>query len=114
MLPYNIDEHIYEEKSLNQKIHEIRILLINKAVKNKVIISFLENQELNYELIKNIFQVRIINLEELSIKLVKDKETLFIQIFDEKAFDQKIKLNIQNLDKKDLRVRINKKVKLFE
>ena len=70
--------------------------------------------KLNYEITKNVFQVRIINLEELSIKIVKEIDGYYIQFFDDKAFDKKCKLNIENLDKKLLKIRINKKIKMFE
>ena len=74
-----------------------------------------KDADLNYEITKNIFQTRIRLLEELCKKLTKEKDEYFIQLFDENIFEEKIKLEInQNINKKDLHIRPNKKIKLFE
>ena len=69
---------------------------------------------INYELLKNLFRVRSINLEEISVKVLKEKDKFFVQIFDENSLEEKYELkNSQNISKRDLEVRLNKKVKIF-
>lgn len=115
LLPYNEDEVIFETRELNKKLTEIGELLIQKAIEQKAMKAVSDNRDLNYKIVKNIFAVKIIELEELSIKITKEKEQYFMQFFDENVFEETIKLDIkEKLNKKDLNMRLNKKVKLFE
>ena len=48
------------------------------------------------------------------MKCTKEKESYYIQLFDENVFEEKIEINnIGVLNKKDLAFKINKKVKIF-
>ena len=113
-LPYNLRNNIFEIEKLQNSLNEAGIMLIKKAVEQKVIVILSNNENINYEIIKNIFNLRIINLEELSLKIVKENEGYFVQFFDDKAYDKKCKINIDSLNNKMLSIRINKKVRLFE
>ena len=69
---------------------------------------------------KYIFQNRSINLEELQVKLIKEKNKenknikYMIQIFDGNNTEEKVELeNSEKLVNKDLAIRFNKKVKIF-
>ena len=107
MLPYNHEKTIYETEELSKK-------LLLKAHKLKAIEKFSKNEDINYELLKNLFRVRSINLEEISVKVLKEKDKFFVQIFDENSLEEKYELkNSQNISKRDLEVRLNKKVKIF-
>lgn len=114
LLPYSLKTNIFDLSSIQNELTEVGMYLIRKAIALKLIVPIAQNEELNYEIVKNIFNVRIINLEELSLKLIKENEELFVQFFDDKAFDKKCKINIESFNKKMLNVRINKKIKLFE
>ena len=115
LLPQNENIKTYENKELKNKLKEFGKNLIQKAIELKVMQELAKDADLNYEITKNIFQTRIILLEELCIKLTKEKDEYFIQLFDENIFEEKIKLEInQNINKKDLHIRPNKKIKLFE
>ena len=53
-------------------------------------------------------------MEEIYIKLTKEKDVFYVQLFDEDAFEEKIELtNFGNLNKKDLEIKLNKKIKVF-
>ena len=89
-------------------------MLINKANELKVINIFSKNESINYMILKNIFFTRIINLEELYIKITREKNQYYIQLFDENIIEEKIKINEeQELTKKDFKVRVNKKLRVF-
>ncbi len=114
MLPYELNEYIYEVKDIQKDIQRVGIMLINKANELKVINIFSKNENINYMILKNIFFTRIINLEELYIKITKEKNQYYIQLFDENIIEEKIKINEeQELTKKDFKVRINKKSRVF-
>lgn len=114
MIPYDDERNIYETKQLQKRIEQIKRILIQKAGEIKAINVFAKDEEVNYQMLKNIFNIRIINLEELSIKVTKEKEDFFVQLFDDNVFEEKtIIANSENINKKDLEIRLNKKVKIF-
>ena len=88
--------------------------LIKKAHEMKVIDKLSKNAEIDYDLLKIIFNIRVISLEDLYIKIIKEKEKYYIQLFDEDIFEEKIEIeNMGNLDKKDLEIKLNRKIKIF-
>ena len=88
--------------------------LLEKAHILKIIDRFSKEQEVDYQILKNIFNIRIINLEDLYIKIIKEKEKYYIQLFDENIFEEKAQLeNIGKMNKKDLSIKMNKKIKIF-
>ena len=87
---------------------------MQKAHNFKVLEKLSKNEDIDYELLKNIFNVRSINLEEMSVKVSKEKEKYFVQLLDENSIEEKYELaNSENMSKKDLEIRLNKKVKVF-
>lgn len=115
MLPYDYEKPVKEAKELAKEIEKTGKKLIERAHKLKVIEKFSKQEEIDYKLLKNIFLVRSINLEEISIKLCKEKDRLFIQVFDDKAFENKEELqDVSNVNKRDLLIRFNKKVKVLK
>ncbi len=113
LLPYNKELSIYNTKELEEQLELVAKMIIKKAQELKVIEKFAKNEDINYLLQKSIFNTRNINLEEIYIKLTKDKEKYLLQIFDGKSFEEKIELHFENLNKKDLNILFNKKVKVF-
>ena len=74
-----------------------------------------KNEDLNYEILKNIFNSRIIKLEDINLKITKEKEKFYLQLFDEKLFEDKIEISEnQDINIKELEYRINKKIQLFD
>ena len=120
MLPYTFENNIYQEKTLQKEIEEETKKILKKANELKVIERFSKQEDVNYELLKCIFQNRNINLEEIEIKLIKEKglqkgqEKYYIQIFDGNGISEKREMpNSENMNKKDLAIRFNIKVKAF-
>ena len=50
------------------------------------------NEKTNNEILKNIFKVRIIKLEDAYLKITKEKDKYFLQIFDENIFEEKVEI----------------------
>lgn len=114
LLPYNKEINIYEINAIKKELKETKKKIIEKANELKAIIQVSKNENINYEIMKNIFQMRTITLEDLNIKITKEKEGDFVQFFDENTSEKKIKLsNIENITKKDLEIKLNKKIKIF-
>ena len=95
-------------------IEEVQMLLLKKAHSIKLIDIVSNDEKIDYKILKNLFYVRVINLEDLYIKITKEKERYFVQLFDENIFEEKKELNeIGNINKKDLKIKLNKKMKIF-
>ena len=98
------------------KIHEIAKELnlaskdvIAKANELKTIEKISNDKATNDEILKNIFKVRIIKLEDAYLKITKEKEKYFVQIFDENIFEEKIEIS----KPKDLEIKLNKKIPIW-
>ena len=63
------------------------------------------NNDTNFEILKNIFNVRIIKLEDAYLKITKEKDKYFLQIFDENIFEEKVEIQ----KPKELEIKLNKK-----
>lgn len=114
LLPYNKETNIYKVNDIQKEIKDVQEKIITKANELKIIIQISKNANINYEILKNIFQMRTITLEDLNCKISKEKEGNFVQFFDENTSENKIKLyNIETITKKDLEIKLNKKVKIF-
>lgn len=114
LLPFNQNLDIGKLESISEEIKIVKRELIKKAHEVKVIDRFSKNHEIDYYLLEIIFNIRVISLEDLYIKIIKEKEKYYIQLFDEDMFEEKIEIeNMENLDKKDLEIKLNKKIKIF-
>lgn len=114
LLPFNYEIDINKVKPIEKELKETRRLLLDKAQELKVMIVTSKNKEIDEEILKNIFNIRMITLEDIYIKLTKEKEKIYIQLFDEDAFEEKIELKgLEKINKKDLEIKLNKKIKVF-
>ena len=114
MLPYNNKESIYEAKELKDEIKDMTKKILEKSHELKVIERFSKDDEIDYELLKFIFHTRSINLEEIYIKLTKEKDSYTIYTYDQNTIEEKEELQTEKIvNKKDLYIRFGKKVKAF-
>lgn len=114
LLPFSGEKSIGQIEEIENQIKEVQMLLLKKAHELKLIDIFSKEKEMDYQILRNIFYVRVINLEDLYIKFMKEKDSYYVQLFDENVFEEKIEIkNIGELNKKDLTFKINKKVKIF-
>ena len=108
------EKQIYQNEKLKSRLEQVGKQLIKKATIHKVIENYAKDEDINYEIVKNIFYIRSINLEQVYIKLIKEKENFFVQVFDDNAVEEKTKLDkITNENKKELGIKLNKKMKVF-
>ncbi len=116
---YYLQIPITHEKNIFQEIQKRYLKpviqkLINKAEQTKTIQKITKDEEITYEIWKNIFEIRTIQLEDISIKITKDKQQqCYLQIFDEDIFEEKIQ--IETLEgKENIDIKLNRKIKIFE
>lgn len=109
LLPYNKEKTIQKVEKLQKSITEITELIIKKAIELKVIEKISNNEKTNYEILKNIFNIRIIKLEDAYLKITKEKEKYYLQIFDENIFEDKIEIS----KPEDLEIKPNKKISIW-
>lgn len=110
LLPFNNRKAIYEIEEIQNDIKGIQMLLIEKAHKLKLIDIFSKDKEIDYQILRNLFYVRVISLEDLYIKIMKEKDNYYVQLFDENVFEEKIKLGNSDID---ILTKTKKKVKIF-
>lgn len=114
MLPYDYEKSIRQVNELQETIENIEKVLLKKAHDMKIVEKFSKREDVDYELLKYIFSTRIINLEEIYIKLKKEKDKYFIHIFDGESVEDKIQIqDPDKIKKRDLYIILNKKVKVF-
>ena len=102
---------ICEIESLKEKIKEVEKNLIKKACDKKVLVRLSDDEELNYEILKNIFTSKIIDLGEIVVRLIYNKDVLSVEIYDGDIIENRIDIKIKT--KTELSVRLKKKIKLF-
>ena len=88
-------------------------LIIQKACDEKVLTRFSEDDDMNYKILKNIFNSKIITLENMIIilKYSKDKTLLSVEIYDGTIIDNNEEIKIDQ--KTELSVKLKKKIKVF-
>jgi len=109
MIPYDNNILVQKNEKLQKDINETSELIIAKANELKTIEKISNDKSTNDEILKNIFKVRIIKLEDAYLKITKEKERYFVQIFDENIFEEKIEIS----KPKDLEIKLNKKIPIW-
>lgn len=96
LLPYDKEKSVKDEKRLNSQIKKIENALIQKSIEMKTINKISDDLKINYEILKNVFTVRIINLNNAYLKITKEKikkqTKFYLQIFDENIFEEKLQI----------------------
>ena len=109
LLPINKSKTIGEISNFKKTLKELETLIIQKLYDLKIVNQITNNPKVNIEILKNIFDLKIIKLEDIYIKLVKENDEYFAQFYDDKIEDERIKIKIG----KDEKIRLNRKIKLF-
>lgn len=112
LLPYNNEIQIKDVKEVTTYLEAVKEKNIKKLYDNKIINTFSTNEKNDIEIVKEIFNLRIISLEDIYIQIKKHDNKYLVQIYDEKStLEKEIELNLK-FNKKD-KIKLNKKIKLF-
>lgn len=111
-LPYNNEKNIRDVEKLQEHLNYAKELLIKKLYNNKVINTISTNEKNDIEIVKKIFDLKMINLEDIYLQIRKKDDEYNIKFYDEKETletEEIIKLEFNKKDK----IKLNKKIKLF-
>jgi len=108
-----IDEnkHIKNTSELKNETNILKEEIIDKLIDNKLVFEFSTDKEINKKIIINILNTRIVNLQTIYITLVKKEDGIKIEIYDEDELVEVEKIELQELDEKNLK--LDKKIKIF-
>lgn len=101
LLPFSLDKTIKDVEVLRNDIINVEKELVKKAIDKKVI------SDVPFEIMKHVFETRIIVLEDLFYKITDKDEKYYVQLFDENVSEEKFE--ILKMEK----VKMNKKFKVF-
>lgn len=110
-LPY-MQYNISKEEKIEEYLKKVEKQVIKKACLEKVLIKFSDEEELNYNILKNQFQSKIIKLENTIYVLKYKKGILKLEIYDTNIEEEIRKIEIK--EKVELHVKLNKKIKIWE
>ena len=100
-LTFDETNNIKDLELIEEEINKTEQLLVKKAMEFKVI------NKVPFEVMKHVFETRIIILEELYYKITKESEKYYVQIFDENITEERFEIQkIENM-------KIDKKTKIF-
>ena len=108
LLQYNNQSKVKDIEELREDLNEISTKIIDKAIEYKVLEKISNNEKTNNEILKNIFKVRIIKLEDAYLKITKEKDKYFLQIFDENIFEEKVEIK----KPEELEIKLTKKTNM--
>ena len=101
LLPFDLEKSVKDVEKLEKKLIGVQKKLVQKAIQKKVIVN------VPFEVMKHVFETKIIILEDLYYKITQKEEKQYVQIFDENISEEKFEITpIENAKK-------NKKIKIF-
>ena len=111
-LPYNENKLIKDIIKFENMLSILKDNLIKKLYDNKIINTISTNEKKDIEIVKNIFDLKIINLEDIYVEIRKKNSEYIIKFYDEKETletQTSMKLEFNKNDK----IKLNRKIKLF-
>jgi len=92
---------------LKEKFDIIIKLLIEKALKFNCLDSVTNDEDINYEILKQVFDSKMIDLNHMIIETKVEKGKLFIEYYDTNVLENVIEVHSKKI------IKLNKKTKLF-
>lgn len=100
-LPFDLENNVKDIKDLEKDIIKTEKILVKKAIEKRVI------SKVPFEIMRHLFETRIIMLEELYFKVENINDKCYVQIFDENVTEERFEIKSIGETKK------NKKIKIF-
>lgn len=112
-LPYSNYKEIKDLDFIQEELERTKEILIRKLYEQKIINTISTNLENDIKIVKKIFDLKIINMENIYVQLKKNKSKYVIIFYDEKdTKDREYEMELE-FNKKD-KIKLNKKIKLFK
>jgi len=110
-IPYK-ETKISDIEEYNTEKEQVEKMLIKKACKEKILTTFSEKENLNKKILEHQFNSKIIKLENTNYVLKYNKGILKIRILDVNIEEETKEIEIT--EKVELKVKLNKKIKVWE
>ena len=111
LLPLEKNRILIQDDELRKTLRKLGQSICDKAEESKVIIKITTDLTKKYKIIEKLFLSNIIELENINIKVEKKQEQFFITVYDEDIEDSNFEL--KDITKKELKIKLGKKTKLF-
>lgn len=111
LLPLEKNKILIQDDELRKTLRKLGQSICDKAEESKVIIKITTDLTKKYKIIEKLFLSNIIELENINIKVEKKQEQFFITVYDEDIEDSNFEL--KDITKKELKIKLGKKTKLF-
>ena len=113
LLPFNEKIDICENKSLKKDLQIVKESLLKKAIDYKITIAISQDNEENVNLLQHIFNTQIISLEDIHVAIIKEKDKYYIEFSEDNDDSYNERIEIENIRKEMLNIKLNKKVKFL-
>lgn len=108
----NKNSRVSSIKKLNLE-NTLKILILKACNREKPIIKkIVSNEDLNFEIIKNIFDTKIMDLQEIRFEIALKEEKISVKVYEQEVYEKDFEVNFEG-SKKDILVKQNKILKLF-
>lgn len=110
LLPFSKEKEIHEITQIESYLELVERQLLKKSKELKAYIDLEADELLEYKIFKNILKTKIVNLENISIKIKVKEEELKVECYDENILEEEWNLTISNMNDK---LKKNKKIKIL-
>lgn len=104
---------IKQEDKIVQELEKLEKNIITLACKNSVLKVFSFNVNFNFKIINQILDTKIMDLDQIKVKIDYDKEKLHVQVYDKEVYDKEFYIPLTSGERKELNIRKNRLVNLF-
>lgn len=112
LIPISKEELLKDNKELKEEIESIREFLIEKAMNEKLINSVNSNEYINKEILKSIFSLKIIKLENVEVNIRVTQTGIRANYLDGDVEEKSKDIPISNTIGK-FKIKEKKKIKIF-
>ena len=105
-IPIEENKCIRDLKELNPKFRQIIKLIVKRAQELKVWEKITEDEEITYQILKEVFDTKIIKLENINITCRIDEKNIIVEYYDDTIMENQIKIKKTN-------EKVKKRIKLF-
>lgn len=110
-LPIGNEETIRSLSCLAKIVKQVKEKIIQKACENKIMVTISEDTSFNFSILKNVFDTKMIHLEEMNLLLRYEKAIVQVEIYDGSIHEMTVEHKIK--EKTELTVKLKKKIKVF-
>ena len=97
---------------IEDNLNEVYKVIITKACKKEVLKIVNMDINMNYQITKQVLDTKIINLDEIKIKLKLDTNKIIVDVYENDVLEKEIYIE-GTIKKDDIIIKLNKKYKLF-